>query len=236
VARLIESFAETCRGDTQLVIGLDRDDPQLQGYSVAGSGAEYVIEDGLRFVVPWTNHLASLYVDDFRFLGAIGDDNVPRTVGWDVKVCESLERNHFCFGDDLYPGRATGTLCCHVFTRSEVVKALGYFGPPSIEHMYVDPVWMAWGQATSIEFLPDVILEHMHFSCLKSERDDTYAASDALVPADCARYNAYCSDPGGLQADIAKIKGATPSLEQIAAFNFDLNIPERWGDVPPWSR
>jgi hypothetical protein len=237
VIRLIDSFTATCRGDTQLVIGLDSDDPTVgEDWHLEFPHVEFVVESDLRFVVAWINHLAVPRAGQYRFIGTIGDDNVPRTVGWDVKVCESLERNVFCFGDDLYPGRATGTLCCHVFTRSEVVKALGYFGPPSIEHMYVDPVWMAWGQATSIEFLPDVILEHMHFSCQKSEMDATYAASDALVPADCNRYNAYCSDPNGLQADIAKIKGATPSPEEIAQFNFDLNIPERWGDTPPWSR
>jgi hypothetical protein len=45
-------------------------------------------------------------VDEYRFLGHIGDDNVPRSAGWDVRIMESLERNLFCFGDDLDPGRA----------------------------------------------------------------------------------------------------------------------------------
>lgn len=237
VARLIEAFTETCRGDTQLVVGLDADDPTLGEYQALWpNGAEFVGHAGLRYVVAWINHLAVPRAAHYRFVGTIGDDNVPRTVGWDERVAESLANHHFCFGDDLYPGRATGTLCCHVFMRSEVIRALGYMGPPSIQHMYVDPVWMAWGQATSIEFLPDVVLEHMHFSALKSPSDPTYMASDALVPSDCAAYNAYCNDANGLRADIDRIKGVSRTPEEIAAFNFDLNIPERWGDTPPWSR
>lgn len=237
VIRLIESFRATCRGDTQLVIGLDADDDTIDvEWSERFPDIEFVVEEGLRYVVAWINQLAVPRADQYRFIGTIGDDNVPRTVGWDVRVAESLANHHFCFGDDLYPGRATGTLCCHVFMRSEVIRALGYMGPPSIQHMYVDPVWMAWGQATSIEFLPDVVLEHMHFSALKSPSDPTYMASDALVPSDCAAYNAYCNDANGLRADIDRIKGAPRTPEEIAAFNFDLNIPERWGDTPPWSR
>lgn len=236
VRRLMEAMRDTCRADTKLLVGLDDDDPAKLAYfnvakDLAGSldfEWELVVRPDLRGVVPWLNHLAVERAGDCRFIGTIGDDNVPRTDGWDLRVTEALERVPFCFGDDLYPGRPTGTLCCHVFMRSAIVKTLGYMGPPALKHMYVDPAWMAWGEAVGIEFLPDVVLEHMHYSAGKSEMDESYAASTALIPEDLDRFNAYCADPEGLNADIARLRGIPWSEEQIGQFKADLNIPEHW--------
>jgi hypothetical protein len=177
--------------------------------------------------VRWLNLLALPRVDDYRFLGHIGDDNVPRSAGWDVRIMESLERNLFCFGDDLDPGRAPGSLSIHIFMRAEVIRRLGYMGPPQIQHMYVDPVWFAWGKATSIEFLDDVVLEHMHYTISgKGQHDASYEHSTGLIPSDCTNYNDYCDT--GLNADIVKLGGEPFTAEGIAEFNRALNIPRRW--------
>jgi hypothetical protein len=211
----------TCRGDTHLLVGLDEDDPQRGEYP---GGVEYVVESGLRQVVAWVNHLAVPRVDDYRFTGHYGDDNIPRTAGWDVAIMEALERTPFAFANDLYP-RAPGSLCCHIFCRSEVVKALGYLGPPVLRHMYVDPVWMAWGEATGISYLHDIIIEHLHYSVGKSPLDESYRTSNAVTTADLIAYNAYCDDPAGLNADIRKLQGIEYSPERIRKFNEDLLIP-----------
>lgn len=227
ISRLIDAMGETCRGDTTLIVGVDQDDPDLPVYE--GLGCEVEVRPGLhRQLVRWLNLLAVPRSSEYRAIGHIGDDNVPRTVGWDVRIMESLERNMFCFGDDLDPGREPGSLSIHIFMRSEVVRRLGYFGPPSLQHMYVDPVWYAWGTATSIEFLPDVVLEHLHYSLGRSAPDESYEASTGLIPADCARYNAYCDD--GLNADIIKLGGRPFGPEDLAEFNRKLNIPRRWGE------
>jgi hypothetical protein len=139
---------------------------------------------------------------------------------------ESLERNLFCFGDDLDPGRAKGSLSIHVFMRSEVVRKLGYMGPPTLRHMYVDPVWFAWGTATSIEFLGDVVLEHLHYSLGRSPLDESYQHSTGLIPTDCAAYNTYCRER--MNKDILKLGGTPFTDEAMAEFNRRLNIPERW--------
>lgn len=231
IARLIGAMNETCRGDTTLVVGVDDDDPAREDYE-AFSGPEVVVKGGLyRKLVRWLNELATERADAYRFIGHIGDDNVPRTVGWDVKVVESLERQGeigFCYGDDLDPGRPAGALSLTAFMTSEVVRRLGYMGPPQIQHMYVDPVWFAWGHATSIEFLPDVVLEHMHYSLGKAPLDESYAASTGRIPLDCEAYNDYCDDPDGMNADILKLGGRPYSVEEMAEFNRSLNIPRRW--------
>ncbi len=228
INRLVEAMGETCRGDTTLVVGLDEDDPTRGEYWPAFADTENrepVVRPPQRLVA-WLNELATERADDYRFLGHIGDDNVPRTVGWDVRIMESLERNLFCFGDDLDPGREKGSLSIHVFMRSEVVRKLGYMGPPAIQHMYVDPVWFAWGQATSIEFLEDVVLEHLHYSLGRSPLDDSYEHSTGLIPQDCAAYNAYCRT--GLNTDIVTLGGEPFTDAGLAEFNRRLNIPEVW--------
>jgi hypothetical protein len=140
IARLLEAMDETCRGDTTLVLGLDDDDPELPAYGellkargVLGKDTE--IRGGLHQVVAWVNQLAVPRAPEYRFTGHIGDDNVPRTAGWDTAIMEALGETPFAFGNDLYP-REPGTLCCHVFMRSEVIAKLGYFAPRSIRHMY----------------------------------------------------------------------------------------------------
>lgn len=222
---------ETCRGDTHLIVGLDADDPQCREYyKFAGIRNPHVVlsirPEYRHQLVKYLNKLALERMDDYPILGHIGDDNVPRNVGWDTRVMESLDTHLFCYGDDLDPGRPAGSLALTIFMRSEVVQKLGYMGPPSIQHMYVDPTWFAWGKATSIEFLPDVVLEHMHYSLGKAPRDESYNHSTSLIPEDCNRYNAYCEN--GMNEDIEKLGGKPYTPEEMDAFNFSLNIPKRW--------
>lgn len=229
IARLIEAMDRTCTGDTHLVVGLDSDDPALDGYlNLDPPGLLPVTFDiqhlGLRQVVALTNHIAVPRAFDYRFIGHIGDDNVPRTDGWDARIVETLEQTPMCFGEDLYPGRTPGTLTIHVFMRSDIVRRLGYFGPPSIRHMYVDVVWQAWGNKVGLAFLPDVILEHMHYTAGKAPHDDSYAASTGLIPADLANFNAYC-DSGTLNADLSKLGAPTYTPEELSVFRRDLNVP-----------
>lgn len=227
IARLIDAMNRTCRADTTLIVGVDADDPCLDQY-MAFTECEVVVLPRMQ-LVDWLNVLAAPRASEYRYLGHIGDDNVPRTTGWDQRVIESLQDHVFCFGDDLDPGREPGSLSLTIFMRSQVVQALGYMGPPSIQHMYVDPVWYAWGQATSIEFLPDVVLEHMHYTIGgKAPHDASYERTTGLIPADCLAYNAYCDSPNGLNADIRKLGGVPFTEEALEEFNRRLNIPKAW--------
>lgn len=207
IARLWEAMSETCTGRTELLTGLDADDPTREAYP---EGPRYAVRDGLHQVVAWLNELTTpAFLDGYDYVGTIGDDNVPRTLGWDTAIMDALERQPFAFGNDLYPFRPPGVLATHVFTRAQVIGALGYFGPPALRHSFVDDVWTAWGAAAGITFLPDVVIEHLHFTT-GAAMDDTYARSQAVMASDQAAYAAYCQD--GLYADVAKILAVTPEL------------------------
>jgi hypothetical protein len=222
IARLWDTMEKTCRAGTELVVGLDEDDPALLQYP---AGPAYRVRSGLRQVVAWINELAVPLAREYRYIGHVGDDNVFKTVGWDVRVREALEKTPFAFGNDLYP-RPPGSLCCHIFCRSEVVTALGYLGPPCLRHMYVDPVWMAWGKATGITYLHEVIIEHLHFTAGKSPYDLNYASSAACMGSDFEAYREYCRS-GQLNADARKIDpaGRQYTPDELRIFQQGLSIP-----------
>lgn len=217
-------MAETCTGDTTLLVGLDADDPVSGDYP---DGVSYVVRPDLHKVTAWCNELVVPRTGDYRYVGHIGDDNVPRTPGWDTAVMAALEKTPFAFANDQYP-RAPGSLCCHIFMRSEVVETLGYFGPPSIAHMYVDVVWMAWGTACGITYLHGVLIPHLHYTTGSSPHDQTYAVSFSGTSDDLDAWHGYCRS-GQLNADIRKLGGQEFTPGVLARFNRDLNIPEHWG-------
>jgi hypothetical protein len=221
ITRLHEAMKQTCELDTQLVVGLDDDDehnyPRLPG-------VEYEVRSDLHYVTGWNNELAMPRLPDYRAVAAgIGDDNLPRTQGWDREVLEALEDEPFAFANDLYP-RAPGSLSCHMFMRREVPATLGYVGPPSIAHMYVDVAWMAWGKACGYEYLHDVIVEHMHFTVGKGSNDATYDGSQALIGPDLRNWHLY-GRGGQLNEDIGKLGGEPYTPEGLAQFNTELFIP-----------
>lgn len=232
VERLTRTLTGTCRASTDVLFGLDEDDPALGGYALAcdpgkDGSRRVVVKPGLHKVTAWCNELAVPLAGDYKAIGTVGDDNVFATPGWDIRMLEALEKTPFAFGNDQYPAREPGTLSCHVFMRSEVVKKLGYFGPPSISHMYVDVAWYAWGMACGITYLHDVLIPHLHHTA-GAPHDATYASSSAGTGADLQAWHAY-SRGGGLNADIARLGGDPFTPETLAGFNSRLFIPERWG-------
>lgn len=223
IARLRDALKDTCQAETDLLVGLDLDDPAWREYP---DGVSYRSRPDLHKVTAWTNYLVSLELENYRAFGQIGDDNVPRTPGWDAAIMAALEKTPFAFGNDQYPLREPGTLSCHVFMRAEVVKTLGYFGPPSIAHMYVDVAWFAWGTACGITYLHDVLIPHLHYTTGQSGHDQTYAVSYAGTSNDLDAWHAYSHD-GGLNEDIRKLGGREFTPGELAKFNSDLLIPDR---------
>lgn len=218
--RLWKAAQDTCEGDTTFRIGLDVDDPALaeyQRYLYAHPEIQHEIQGGMQgMVTGWINVLSVPHVDEYRYIGHFGDDCVPRTKGWDVRMMEALEDTPMAFGDDMeYSQRPKGSLCTHVFMRSEIIRKLGYFGPPSIKHMYVDLAWMTWGHVIGITYLEDVQIEHMHFLENKAPFDESYALSRNGIAEGHAALNRYVE--WGLERDLHKI---CPPLKRFTAEQF----------------
>lgn len=225
VERLWEAMSKTCRADTELVIGLDKSDPLLDSYP---AGPQYVARSGLeRRVVEWINILSAPRLGVTQAVGHFGDDCLPKTDGWDEMILEALGKRPLAYGNDMSIERPPGALATHVFMRSETCQALGYFGPPSIQHMWVDLTWMEWGAAAGMTYLDHCVIEHLHFLEQKAKVDASYVLSRQLVDRDLIALYEYVRD--GLNEDLQKIAPGTPF---ITVRDFVLRCNQRGTPIP----
>jgi hypothetical protein len=142
--------------------------------------------------------------DKYKYLGFLGDDHRTRTPGWDEKVIGALESHNVVYGDDLIWGEGLPTA---VFIRSEIVQKLGYMAPPALIHLYLDNFWLELGRATSIKYLDDVIIEHLHPSAGKAEWSESYLEvnDQELYKHDEQAFSDYMKEQ--FAQDLEKLRG-----------------------------
>lgn len=132
---------------------------------------------------PVLNALAARYVARCDYLGFMGDDHLPRTRYWDEHLVAALNgRPGVAFGDDLNPDNHLPTA---MVVSADIVRSLGYMGPPPLEHLYLDDFWTLLGESVgNLAYCPDVVIEHMHFTRGKAPYDEHYQANN-----DVRQYN-----------------------------------------------
>jgi glycosyltransferase involved in cell wall biosynthesis len=114
-----------------------------------------------------TGEIIMLCADDIRF----------RTKSWDTIIKnEFLKVNDkilLVFGDDLIQNEKLAT---HSFIHRKWVEISGFWLPPYFCADYVD-TWLddVARKINRIQYLPNVITEHMHFSVNKSKYDENTA-------------------------------------------------------------
>jgi hypothetical protein len=189
-----------------LLVCVDDDDPTLKEYSALGCPL-YV---GPRLRLGGTlNQVARANCFMYDNLGFMGDDHLPRTESWDDAMEEALEVSMIAYGNDLLQGVNLPTA---VFMQSVIVQRIGYMVPPGIVHLYLDNFWRALGERLeSLQYLPGVIIEHLHPSCGKADNDAQYEEVNApsLYSHDGRLYQEYLQ--GQLALDVAKIRANTSS-------------------------
>lgn len=56
------------------------------------------------------------------------------------------------------------------------METLGYFNPPGCDHLYLDNAWKLIGERLgTLRYLPDVVIEHVHYVNGKAPQDALYA-------------------------------------------------------------
>jgi hypothetical protein len=142
--------------------------------------------------------------DSSTALGFMGDDHRPRTPQWDRKLLAALGDHQYAiaYGNDLLQGENLAT--ASVMTN-DIPRTLGYMALPTLTHLEVDTVWMDWGRATHLTYLPDVILEHMHPVAGKAALDEGYTAvnSHEVSSQDKIAYDTYVAH--GLADDVKQM-------------------------------
>jgi len=168
--RLVKAFEETCVLDTELVFVLDDADETRGEYPLPH------LATATRGMIPALNAGATALVRDLKpfAIGFMGDDHLPRTPGWDGRYVASLRSmgTGFVYGNDLIQGARIPT---QVAMTANIVEALGYMAPPTFKHLFVDDAWKDMGQSIrAIQYLPDVVVEHLHPLGGTAEWDDNY--------------------------------------------------------------
>lgn len=202
IKELFKTFEAYSTNRSRLLVALD-DDNDFKYNRIPG--IHYTVDKRLG-CMGTLNKVALKFVDEYRYLGFMGDDHRFRTDGWDEILIQKLEEkgiNGIVYANDLYPYNDLPT---SVVMNSHVVKELGYMVPPVLKHMYADNFWLELGTALgSIAYVPEVIIEHMHYSVGKSEKDESYQETTPLMQQDAEEYAGYKKFL--FQYDVDKLRG-----------------------------
>ncbi|MFE3202224.1 hypothetical protein [Embleya sp. NPDC059237] len=217
VAELLDTWH--CGPSTDLLLGVDDDDPELPTYRAlvdAHNEPAVILQTGPRLRLGGTlNALATEHATHYRAIAFMGDDHRPRTIGWDTAFLAELDRlraEHgagLVYGDDLLMRQRLPTA---VALTSNIVTTLGRMVPTGLIHLYLDNYWLDLGHALdAITWMPNVIVEHVHPSAGKAAWDDRYdeVNAPAVYDADQATYEAFVA-AGGLDRDATAIRAANP--------------------------
>lgn len=185
-------------GLADLMFATDDDQPLYPAFD----GVQFTVGPRLR-MCGTLNAVAVENADKYKYIGFMGDDHRTRTFGWDQKVIAALESHNVVYGNDLIWGEGLPTA---VFLRSEIVRKLGYMAPPELIHLYLDNFWLELGRATSIKYLDDVIIEHLHPSAGKAEWTPEYQEvnDSALYQHDEQAFKTYMETR--FQSDLDKLR------------------------------
>lgn len=118
-----------------------------------------------------------------------GDDIIFQSNGWDSAVrgafSQYADRIAFVYGRD---GAQDAELGTHGFVSRQWIDAVGYFCPPLFSHDYNDTWLNVVAEVVGRRvFLPDVLMEHMHWLWGKSDHDQTYLDHEAFGVRDDVR-------------------------------------------------
>lgn len=169
--RFFEAWAKT-EASTPGIVCLDEDDaPQYDGLQVP---ANWRISVKPRFSSLGAN--TNAYFEANRtapWYGLLADDAVPVTKHWDVKLIEAAGRDGVaCCFDGINNGTGLGSSPC---IGGDFVRRNGWIIYPGLQRIYGDNILFEIATKKGVlRYLPEVIVEHWHFSTGKSPMDETY--------------------------------------------------------------
>lgn len=114
---------------------------------------------------------------DGHIVGMCADDMVFRTKGWDARVEQEFAKCPdeivLVYCDD---GIQHGRIAVHSFVSRTSIRVLGTYLSEAFHLLYVD-TWLdeVYGNIGRKVFMPDVLIEHEHFSAHPELWDKTYS-------------------------------------------------------------
>lgn len=183
--RLVNAVADTRQiHNTRLVFAVDHSDDMAPMYKeVAATRPDVahveMVQGG--WMVAALNEAALRIVSSrlVEAVGFFGDDHLPRTHGWDAAYLTALRKMGagIVYGDDLLQHEFVPTQCA---MSADIIRRLGWMAHPSLRHMYVDTLWRDMARPVGkLQYLPDVVIEHLHYLNNKAAMDPGYERVNA---------------------------------------------------------
>lgn len=174
--QMLDTFIATrTLPDTHIILVGHKSDPEYKSYKKLPCFVTS-FEEGTTLPAK-LNLAAKEYAAEYDYIHFIADDARYRTFGWDDIITGGMREKNSAFGyaNDL----ARDDLPNHVFADVRAIKALGWFAFPGSQHLYLDDAWGALGRATSLQYFPDVVIEHMHPFYEKAPLDASYTETNS---------------------------------------------------------
>lgn len=104
--------------------------------------------------------------------GILADDVVPRTDGWDRALIEIAGTDGLAAPSG---GHEDTDIVPHFCLGGDLVREMGWLCLPGLDRIFVDTTWNDIARHKGVfREVPEVMLEHMHFSNGKAPMDETY--------------------------------------------------------------
>jgi len=191
--RFIEAWHNT-KASTPVYVRIDDDDPFLQEILKLNWPNNFKIVIGPREGLRAAMQELYLKNPNEQWYGLLADDLVPRTDYWDQLLIEKAGKKSISYPNDL--GRKV-KLPTHPVVAGDLVRALGWFGFPVVNHLYVDTVFKYLGDnLRNLYRLDDVIVEHVHPAWKKTTYDQIYYENLERAVKDKEMFEKWTSEEG----------------------------------------
>ena len=185
IHRLIDAYDKT-DATTPVWLRLDDDDPNQEYHH-----ENWTVEIGPR--LPLSEIYAEVYrkFPDSKFFGFIADDVVPITPHWDIRLIEAAGHDGMAVPAG---GDSTGG-CPHFVLGGDLVRSVGWLALPGLNRLYIDTVWHDIAEKRGVlRYMPEIVLEHHHFSNRLALFDATYKKSSIIKENDKRLYERWLAD------------------------------------------
>lgn len=158
--------------DAPIMLRLHWGDKLLEKYtSIKWPKAWNVVIDK-RFTLANTLNWAFHKHPKERNYGFIADDTIPSPSDWWQRLEEAAETRYIAYPNDGVHGK---NLCTHHCIGGDLIRAVGWWALPKLDHSFLDTTWQFIGNGTGLlRYLEDVRFDHAHPVNGKAEMDDTY--------------------------------------------------------------
>ncbi len=200
---MCKSWEETVTKPSKLTVRLDEDDPVLREYfeKTWPKSWNLYVDAPLRGAAQ-SHAWAFERFPNEPFYGALGDDIILHTPGWNKTLEAEAGAWHLAYPDDGVQGKKLAT---HPCIGGDLLRALGYWALPQLHHFYVDTtLHVIAAHLKLLRYCPHVLFEHKHPINGKAKDDATYKRSAQHWDHDSGVFYSWLHN--GAKHDIAKVQ------------------------------